>query len=545
MKEYPVHFTRMIMSKGVHGERTADRTYLYDYIRRATPKLESDFYKLMTRIYWLLNDIEDFPLCHNPNCPNPRLVNFNVKNMKQGYVRFCSRACQYSSSEWRSSVENGVNEKYGVKNYFMTDEFKNKYAEIVEENERKKHDTRKDNHTFNVSEKENDVYRILLNRFDKSDIVRQYSDSRYPYSCDFYIRSIDTFIEYNGNWTHGGHPYDETNENDRNTVDVWRRKNSRFYDNAIENWTIRDVSKRKTAKENNLNFIEFWNLSDVRKYVGVDTIRNMAHLNIGWDRKRANYEYKYYFSKDVPVLNPSVSRNNYIIKYFQQDVFFRKEKEIWNTDNRTRERLIENRIKYLGKDECELTPEDMLNGFKKSGIYYGYSHFNPLWFKWFIQKYDVKRCYDPCGGWGHRLLGSLGLEKYIYNDLSKGTKANVDRMVKFFGLENIITYNEDARHFVPEEKFDAMFTCPPYYNVEEYECGKFSGIDDYNRFISSLFDVFNGNRWCMTFGLVIREDFLPEKFHFFGEKYPLNLKHDSYFNSEKNKHEEYMYIFKK
>jgi hypothetical protein len=545
IEDYPVHFTRMILSKCVHKERTVDRTYLYDYIRRSTPKLESGFYKLTTRIYWLLNDIEDFPLCHNPNCPNPKLIGFNVKNMKDGYVKFCSRACQYSSKEWLSSVEDGVSKKYGVKNYFMTNEFRKRYSEIVEENEKKKYETRKENHSFRASEKENDVYRILLNKFDATDIVRQYSEERYPYSCDFYIKSLDTFIEYNGNWTHGGHPYDETSEEDRKLVEKWKEKKTDFYDNAIENWTIRDPIKRETAKNNNLNYIEFWNVSEARKYVGVNTIRDVEQLNVKWDRKRANYEYGYYCSTDVPILNPIVSRNNYIIKYFQQDSFFRKEKEIWRTDESMKERLLENRIKYLNKSENELTSEDMLCGFKKSGIYHGYSHFNPLWFKWFIQKYNVKRCYDPCGGWGHRLLGGLGLEKYIYNDLSRSTKENVDRIVEYFDLKNVITYCEDAGSFKPTDNFDAMFTCPPYFNVEEYECGKFADIEEYNWFIGTLFDIFWKTPECKIFGLVIREDILPKKFQYFKEKFLVNAKNESYFNLEKNRFNEYMYIFEK
>lgn len=35
----------------------------------------------------------------------------------------------------------------------------------------------------------------------------------------------------------------------------------------IEGWTIYDVKKRKTAKENNLNFYEFWNLNDAKKFI--------------------------------------------------------------------------------------------------------------------------------------------------------------------------------------------------------------------------------------------------------------------------------------
>ena len=32
-------------------------------------------------------------------------------------------------------------------------------------------------------------------------------------------------------------------------------------------WTDLDVRKRNIAKQNNLNFIEFWNLTDVNKFI--------------------------------------------------------------------------------------------------------------------------------------------------------------------------------------------------------------------------------------------------------------------------------------
>ena len=133
---------------------------------------------------------------------------------------------------------------------------------------------------------------------------------------------------------------------------------------------------------------------------------------------------------------------------------------------------------------------DLLDGFKKSGIYYGYSHFNPLWFKWFILKFSCKVCYDPCGGWGHRVLGGLSLEKYIYNDLSQKTKLNVDCMLKKLGISNTVTSCNDARSYVPADDFDSMFTCPPYFNIEKYECGEFKDKADFDCFIDSLFNVF-------------------------------------------------------
>jgi hypothetical protein len=542
IKTFPVHFTKMIQSKGAKKSKAKDRTYLMDYINRNTPKLNSVEYTLLTKLYWLLNDIEDFPLCSNPDCQKP-LIGFNVKTLRYGYVSYCSRSCQYGDKKWRDAVKTGFLEKYGVDNFFKSDKFKQSQYGLKKEVKEKKYETHKRNSSFKESEKENDVYRLLLQKFNKEDIIRQYSDERYPFNCDFYIKSIDTFIEYNGTWTHGNHPFDTNDENDLKTLRMWKDKNTKFYDNAIETWTVRDVNKRKTALDNKLNYIEFWNLGEVRKFVGIENFHSMNNLDFPWDRKRAKYEFDYFKNRDCEDIQKTTSKNNYIIKYFQQDTFFRKEKELWKNDEKIRDRLILNRMKYLNKKEDELTVDELLTGFKKSGIHYGYSHFNPLWFKWFLQKYNIKTCYDPCGGWGHRLLGALNIEKYIYNDLSKSTKENVDRIIDYFGIKNTKTFNEDARKFIPDDDFEAMFTCPPYFNVEEYECGKFDDRKQFDDFMDSLFDVFMKKENCWIFGVVIREDLMIFDDYF--EKILLNERNEKYLNNSKNNDNEYLFIFKK
>ena len=126
-------------------------------------------------------------------------------------------------------------------------------------------------------------------------------------------------------------------------------------------------------------------------------------------------EFKYYQNSIGKISSPN--NKNYIVKYFQQDEFFKTEKILFQNKD-IRDKLINNRMKYLNKNYDQLTVEDILYGFKRSGLYYGYSHFNPLTFKWFINNYNCKICFDPCGGWGHRLLGSNNLDLYIYNDLS-------------------------------------------------------------------------------------------------------------------------------
>ena len=258
-----------------------------------------------------------------------------------------------------------------------------------------------------------------------------------------------------------------------------------------------------------------------------------------------NREYEYYLKARCDELPRGMSTRNEIVKFFQQDAFFKVEKEIWRTDLEKRRYLVANRAEYLKKPPTELTANDMLCGFKRSGVYYGFSHFNPLWFRWFIGKYGVKTCYDPTGGWGHMLLGGLCLEKYIYNDLSRTTKSNVDEIIRHFRIKNAVTYCEDARTFSPPDEFDSMFTCIPYWNLEKYECGGFKSRKEFQGFVDSLFSLFKSKVGCMTFGLVAREDLLDGHDRW-TERFELNSQGKTqYLAGSKRKLREFMYVFKK
>lgn len=59
------------------------------------------------------------------------------------------------------------------------------------------------------------------------------------------------------------------NMNDNDKLNKWEEKsqNSNFYKKAIEVWTIRDVNKRNTAKQNNLNYLEFFNMKQFNDWI--------------------------------------------------------------------------------------------------------------------------------------------------------------------------------------------------------------------------------------------------------------------------------------
>ena len=94
---------------------------------------------------------------------------------------------------------------------------------------------------------------------------------KYPYKCDFYLPEIDLYIEYQGFPGHNNHPFDANNEQDLKIVEEWKQKSEEInykgekkkqYLGYINTWTISDPKKRECAKNNNLNWLEFFTLDE-------------------------------------------------------------------------------------------------------------------------------------------------------------------------------------------------------------------------------------------------------------------------------------------
>ena len=113
--------------------------------------------------------------------------------------------------------------------------------------------------TINNNKKEDIYYNYLLTKY--KTVYRQYRDSRYPFSCDFYIPCEDRFIELNSHWTHGGRPYDANDVECQSQLKLWeeKAKTSKYYQNAIYVWTKLDVRKYKTFIDNKLKFTIVYN----------------------------------------------------------------------------------------------------------------------------------------------------------------------------------------------------------------------------------------------------------------------------------------------
>ena len=116
------------------------------------------------------------------------------------------------------------------------------------------------------SEAEKIVFGKLVSRFGKNDVFYQYGihpvDKRYPFNCDFYIKSLDLFIELNGHYSHHTHWFDANNPDDilrkKHLLDSGKKRSI----NAVKVWCDADVNKRACAKKNALNYLVFWDGSN-------------------------------------------------------------------------------------------------------------------------------------------------------------------------------------------------------------------------------------------------------------------------------------------
>lgn len=168
---------------------------------------------------------------------------------------------KYGSVNNINKIKQTMKEKYGVEYIFQRQDIIQKTHN--KEAMKKQYETKKKNNSFNTSKPEEEIYKLLCQKYE--NVKRQYKSEKYPFYCDFYIPSEDLYIEYNGHWTHGQEPYDENNLLHQEKLKLWESKNSKFYNNAIITWTKRDVLKRKIAKENGLNWVEFFNIDNVNK----------------------------------------------------------------------------------------------------------------------------------------------------------------------------------------------------------------------------------------------------------------------------------------
>lgn len=447
------------------------------------------------------------------------------------------------SEEAKQKIRETNLKKYGYTSPLASPEVRDKIYESM-----------KQNATFQKSKKEDEVYDYIISLGYKAE--RHYKTKEFPFTCDIYLPEYDLYIEYQGSHFHNTYSFTGCRE-DFEVLKEYAAKSEELkkekqielsqYDNMIYVWSDLDVRKRVFAQEHNVRYLEIYKIESLEevKYqleFLLNCINNDKIFNV--KEKYLMREFEYYKTlQPVPTLVKGVGCRNLIVRHFQCNEFYKKEIEIYATKPIERRKVIQNRCKELNKKERELGPWEIMTGFKKSGIYYGYSHFNPKWTNWFVNKYNIKTVYDPCGGWGHHMLGMLNCDKIVYNELNEKVVSNVQMMKDFFKIDNLEIHNEDAQYYVPDN-VDAFFMCPPYYNVERYGDKSFETLDEYKAFLNSIFRIWRVSA-ANIFGLIIREDFVNLIDEEFSESYEVVYGESHFSRKNPKKNREMFYIFKK
>lgn len=183
---------------------------------------------------------------------------------KQTLIKHYGTLNLFDVPEIKERIENTCLEKYGVKNVFFTDK-----CIQAKDNFYKTHAGKI------ASKPENKTYELLKEKFP--NIIRSHKTKEYPWRADFYIPELDLYIECHYSQYHHGIQFDENNEDCIKELQKLQEKSkekrlenpdkSNQYEKIIYTWTDLDVRKRNKAKENNLNFLEFYTVNDAKEWL--------------------------------------------------------------------------------------------------------------------------------------------------------------------------------------------------------------------------------------------------------------------------------------
>lgn len=362
-------------------------------------------------------------------------------------------------------------QKYGVPNYQQTTESRERQSKKMIENKSKYLQTKIKNGTLKSSKPEQNLHQELLNLFDNVQI--QFNSNEYPFACDFYIPDRQLYIELNASWTHNSAWYDKNNSEHNEIASKWSNS-SAYYKQAHKTWTYYDVKKRQTAKENNLNYLVFWqpDLSDFYLWVELGCP----------DAKDWETEYSWLNHHELPEklesngIIPLKDGSKTIIKIarqFMYPVIYEREIKMWNTNKFIKNKghiqpfLFANRLKYIHKTPEQLTDLEIIRGLSYSGQIRAYTAFDNTLMKQFIEKYKPTSIFDPCAGWGERLLTAACYNiPYKGQDINHKLKEPYQKLIDSYNItDQSVTIIDSS---TTKNKADCLFTCPPYVDTEIY-----------------------------------------------------------------------------
>ena len=159
-------------------------------------------------------------------------------------------------------------------------------------------------------------------------------------------------------------------------------------------------------------------------------------------------------------------------------------------------------LKYLKERHGQSTRENTLKSFGGAGENTVYtattSYFNPKLCKIVYSSYCPQNgtIFDPFSSVVRPYVAKLMDYNYTGCEIRKDECEKINDILNagsLFETSEVSVHNVDCRKFETDQKFDLIFTCPPYWNLETYSDmdSDLSNISDYKQFISEMSTVYN------------------------------------------------------
>lgn len=137
----------------------------------------------------------------------------------------------------------------------------------------------------------------------------------------------------------------------------------------------------------------------------------------------------------------------------------------------------------------------------KRGIYFNFglpksTMYRPQMAKMVVSNLGGVNVFDPCAGWGGRMLGSIagGAECYTAFEPNTETYENLLRLIDFLGLHDKVRIYKDSALNMKDygiKDIDVVLTSPPYFDLEVYsheDTQSITGCSSYKMWVDKFLE---------------------------------------------------------
>lgn len=401
------------------------------------------------------------------------------------------------------------------------------------------------NKSFGKSKEEDNLYKELCNIFGSENVERQYTIG--GFSFDFKITRKDKYgtftqlVELNGTFYHNNKPFTGS------TYDIEMYNNMKALGGLkakiADKWRYTDVNKYNYCITHNLNLtVIYFSTKPQIEY------NNCELTNIYNNIRKSKLDYT------------NVSKYNDIVYHFCYKEIFKNVIDIFRSDKIFK--YLGNRIRYAyqnGRGCHIITQQKLLTDFNKYSSMYSTYTMHPIQnIRTFINEFGIKSIGDPFAGWGHRMIGAHSIDcKYVGCDCNEVQVQNLFNIKHFLNSINdtsiVINTGNSVNYPVSQYEYEAIFTCPPYYNDEIYSDKIYSlensttYSDFKNNIATTICNWINPN--VKVIGIQFTNkyedciDELSNRLHCSYTKIPIT-KSTHHFHKNNKKYSEFIYIFK-